>query len=84
MEDTVRSGQGGTKELPSSTETKLTTLNSGEDVSGKTVRQRAPPGRAWRWRWLDEVRRGVVGQHASSCDRAAARMSRLPRLDSHP
>ena len=62
MEDTVHRRERSIGELPYSTETKLMTLNSGEDVSGKTVRQRTPPGRAWRWRWFDEVRWRVVAR----------------------
>ena len=62
MEDTVHRWKEGVGELPYSTETKLTTLSSGEDVSGKAIRQWAPPGSAWSRKWLDEVGWGVIAR----------------------
>ena len=77
MEDTVHSRQGGVKELPVSSETKLTTLNSGENVSGKAVRQRAPPGRAWRrWR-LVKVGWWVVARTSRKPLRGASKSTDL-------
>ena len=62
MEDTVRRRVGSSGELPLPTETIQTTLRGGKYVSGEAVRQRTPPGRAWRSRWFDEVGRGVVAR----------------------
>ena len=59
MEDTVRRRVGSSGELPLPTETIQTTLRGGKYVSGEAVRQRAPPGRAWKWRWFDKVGRRV-------------------------
>ena len=62
MKNAVHRRKGSRGELPLPTETIQTTLRGGEYVSGEAVRQRTPPGRAWKWRWFDEARRGVVAR----------------------
>ena len=62
MEDAVHWREGSRGELPLPTETIQTSLRGGKYVSGEAIRQRTPPGRAWRWRWFGEVGRGVVAR----------------------
>ena len=62
MEDTVRRWERSIGELPYSTESVHTTLNSGEDDGGESVRQRTPPRRARRRGRQVGVERRVVAR----------------------
>ena len=62
MEDAVHRRERSRGEVPLPTETIQTTLRGGEYVSGEAIRQRTPPGRAWRWRWFVEVGRRVIAR----------------------